>query len=79
MNKLRTRPKSLERPATMDVVRERKRGISKGAYIALGIAALIGLVAWALISLTHQAAGTVVDKSTLVTDVAAARNAPASS
>lgn len=64
------KPKAVERPSAMDVVRDRKRGIPKGAYAALGIAVLIALAIWALQSLTHQQAGTVVDKSTLVTDVA---------
>ncbi len=54
----------------MDVVRERNRGLPKGAFAAIGVVVLIAVVAWALTSLTHQSAGTVVDKSTLVTDVA---------
>jgi HlyD family secretion protein len=54
----------------MDVVRERKRGIPKGAYAVAGAIVLVALAGWALTSLTHQQAGTVVDKSTLVTDVA---------
>jgi len=55
----------------MDLVRERKRGVPKAAYAVAGIAALVALVAWALSSLTHAQTGTLVDKSTLVTDVAA--------
>jgi multidrug efflux pump subunit AcrA (membrane-fusion protein) len=54
----------------MDVVRERKRGIPKYAYTLVGVLVLAGLVAWALTSLTRTHAGTVVDKSTLVTDMA---------
>lgn len=62
--------KALERTNTMDVVRERKRGIPKVAYVAVGAAALIVIVVWALLSLSRQQGGTVVDKSTLVTDIA---------
>jgi HlyD family secretion protein len=54
----------------MDVVRERKRGVPKTAYAVGGVIVLIALLAWALSSLTHGQSGTVVDKSTLVTDVA---------
>jgi multidrug efflux pump subunit AcrA (membrane-fusion protein) len=64
------KPKAVERTNTMDVVRERKRGIPKAAYAIAGVAVLIALAVWALSSLTHQQSGTVVDKSTLVTDVA---------
>jgi HlyD family secretion protein len=64
------KPKAVERPSAMDVVRERRRGVPKAAYAVAGAIALIALVAWALSSLTHQQGGTVVDKSTLVTDVA---------
>jgi multidrug efflux pump subunit AcrA (membrane-fusion protein) len=53
----------------MDVVRERKRGIPKYAYTLAGVLALVALVSWALTSLTGTHGGTVVDKSTLVTDV----------
>jgi HlyD family secretion protein len=60
-----------ERPAqSMDIVRERKSGIPKYAYTVAGIAVLIAVGAWALSSLTHSHAGTVVDKSTMVMDVA---------
>lgn len=53
----------------MDVVRERKRGIPKSAYAIAGVLVLAAMVAWALASLTRSHGGTVVDKSTLVTDV----------
>lgn len=64
------KPKAVDRAPSMDVVRERKRGIPKAAYAVIGVAALAVLAVWALNSLTHQRAGAVVDKSTLVTDVA---------
>lgn len=64
------RPKAVERSNTMDVVRERKGGIPKAAYTVVGVLVLIALVAYALSSLTHQQGGAVVDKSTLVTDMA---------
>jgi HlyD family secretion protein len=53
----------------MDVVRERKRGIPKYAFTIGGVLMLIALVSWALTSLTRTHGGTVVDKSTLVTDI----------
>ena len=59
-----------ERPNTMDVVRERKRGMPRGVYAAAGVLAVIALAVWALSALTHQQSGAIVDKSTLVTDVA---------
>jgi HlyD family secretion protein len=64
------KPKAVERTNTMDVVRERKRAVPKAAFGIIVALALVALVAWALTSLTHQQSGTVVDKSTLVTDVA---------
>jgi HlyD family secretion protein len=64
------KPKAVERTNTMDVVRERKRGIPTSAYIFGGALVLVALVFWALSSLTRQQGGAVVDKSTLVTDVA---------
>jgi HlyD family secretion protein len=64
------KPKAVERANTMDVVRQRKGGIPRALFVVVGIIVLIALAAWALSSLTHQQAGTVVDKSTLVTDVA---------
>ena len=64
------KPKAVERTNTMDVVRQRKRAIPKAAYAVLGVLALIAVAVWALSSLTRQQAGTVVDKSTLVTDEA---------
>jgi HlyD family secretion protein len=64
------KPKAVERPGAMDVVRERRRAVPKGLYAVAAAIALVALAAWALSSLTHQQAGTVVDKSTLVTDVA---------
>ena len=66
------RPKAVrERPATMDVVRARKGAVPKYVYPLLGITVLAALVVWALSSLAHsRGSGTVVDKSTLVTDVA---------
>lgn len=64
------KPKAVERQNTMDLVRDRKRGIPKAAYAVAGVVVLIALLAWALSSLTHQQGGTVVDKSTLVLDVA---------
>jgi multidrug efflux pump subunit AcrA (membrane-fusion protein) len=64
------KPKAVERPSAMDVVRERKRGIPKMVYAAAGIVVLLALVVWAISSLAHQQSVTVVDKSTLVTDVA---------
>jgi HlyD family secretion protein len=54
----------------MDVVRDRKRGVPKAAYAALGVIVLIALAVWGLSSLTHGQSGAVVDKSTLVTDSA---------
>lgn len=64
------KPKAVQRPAqSMDVVRERKRGIPKYAYTLAGILVLVALVASALTSLTRTHGGTVVDKSTLVTDI----------
>ena len=64
------KPKAVERPNTMDVVHERKRGIPKALYAVIGVVVLVVLAAWALSSLARQQGGTVVDKSTLVTDVA---------
>lgn len=70
MNRIRPRAVT-ERPAqNMDVVRERKRGIPKYAYTIVGVAVLVAVAVWALGSLTRTHAGTMVDKSTLVTDVA---------
>lgn len=60
-----------ERTNTMDVVRERKRGIPRALYAGAGVLAAIALAAWALTALTHQQSGAIVDKSTLVMDVAA--------
>lgn len=55
----------------MDVVRERRRGIPKVVYGAGGAIVLAAVAAWALATLSHgSAGGTVVDRSTLVTDVA---------
>jgi HlyD family secretion protein len=62
--------KAVERMSHMDVMRERKRGIPAGAYAAAGVAALIAVTVWALSSLVRPQGGTIVDKSTLVTDVA---------
>lgn len=64
------KPKAVERANTMDLVRERRRGIPKAAYAVAGAVVLVALLAWALNALTHQQGGTVVDKSTLVLDVA---------
>lgn len=54
----------------MDLIRERRRTIPKAAYGVAGIAVLVALVVWALNSLAHQQTGTMVDKSTIVTDTA---------
>lgn len=64
------KPKAVETRSAMDVVRERKHSIPKAAYAVGGVLVLIALAIWALSSLTHQQAGTLVDKSTLVMDVA---------
>jgi HlyD family secretion protein len=61
--------KAVERSSPMDVIRERKRGIPTSAYAVAGVVTLIAIAVWALSSLARQG-GTVVDKSTLVTDVA---------
>ena len=68
----KVRPKAVaEHPVpNMDVVRERKRGIPKYAYTLAGAAVLVAIVVWALSSLTRTHSSTVVDKSTLVLDVA---------
>lgn len=52
------------------MLRERKPTIPKAAYGIAAIAFAAVSVAWALGSLTHGHAGVVVDKSTVVTDVA---------
>jgi HlyD family secretion protein len=62
--------RSVPNPPAMDVVRERRRGIPRGVYAMAGFLLLVALVVWALLSFTHQPAGAVVDKSTIVTDVA---------
>lgn len=69
---MKMRPKAVsERPATMDIVRERKRSVPKQFYTLVGIVALAALVVWAISSLARShGTGTVVDKSTLVTDTA---------
>lgn len=54
----------------MDVLRRPKRMISKSASVVVATAALVVVTIWALNSLAHQQAGEVVDKSTLVMDVA---------
>jgi len=70
MNRIRPRAIDREPPATMDVVRERKRAVPKAAYVVVGVIVLVGVLVWALSSLTHGQTGTVVDKSTLVLDTA---------
>lgn len=54
----------------MDVVRERKRGVPRAFYAVAGVLAAIAVAVWAMISLAHQQSAAVVDKSTLVLDVA---------
>jgi HlyD family secretion protein len=61
--------KPVERTSHMDVMRKRRRAIPAGAYAAVSVVALIAVAVWALSSLTRQQGGTVVDKSTLVTDI----------
>lgn len=62
--------RALPNQSSMDVVRERKPGITRAVYAVAGLLLLVALVVWALISFAHQPAGAVVDKSTLVTDTA---------
>lgn len=62
--------RALPNQSAMDVVRERKRGIPRAVYAVTGVSLLVALVVWALLSLAHQPSGAIVDKSTLVTDVA---------
>lgn len=62
--------RALPNQSAMDVVRERKRGIPRAVYAVTGVSLLVALVGWALLSLAHQPSGAIVDKSTLVTDVA---------
>jgi HlyD family secretion protein len=54
----------------MDVARERPRSIPKMLYAVAAIASLAILSAWAFLSFTRQENAVVVDRSTLVTDVA---------
>jgi multidrug efflux pump subunit AcrA (membrane-fusion protein) len=61
--------KVVESSNTMDVVRERRRRIPRSALIGGGAVVLIVLVAWAIVSMSHSSS-VVVDRSTLVTDVA---------
>ena len=64
-------PRSVERPRTMDVVRERKRRLPRYALPVASLLVLCVMVAYALNSLTHaRAEGPVVDRATIVTDVA---------
>lgn len=62
--------RTAKRMSTMDVVRERKRGIPKAAYLAAGVLVLIAVSVWALESLMRPLGGPVVERATLVTDVA---------
>jgi HlyD family secretion protein len=65
------KPRAVERPRTMDVVRDRKGRLPKYALPIIGIVVLAALVAYALNTLSHsRAGGAIVDRSTLVTDTA---------
>ena len=64
-------PRSVQRPRTMDVVRERKRRLPRYVLPVASLLVLCVMVAYALNSLTHaRAEGPVVDRATIVTDVA---------
>jgi HlyD family secretion protein len=66
-----SKPRAVERPRTMDVVRDRKHRLPKYALPVIGAIVLAALVAYALNTLTHsRAGGAIVDRSTLVTDTA---------
>lgn len=65
----RSRP--VEPVRTMDVVRERKRRMPKYALPLAGVLVLCAVLAYALNTLTHaRGQGAVVDRATIVTDVA---------
>src|ERR1700735_911985 len=53
----------------MDVIRRRPRRMAKWSYIALAALAVLGTSAWGVHGIGNRS-GAVVDKSTLVTDVA---------
>lgn len=54
----------------MDVALERGRRIPRYAYFAVGALVLVVAVIWAMISLGRTQSGAIVDRATLVTDVA---------
>lgn len=62
--------KTVRFPNAMDVVQQKKRTVPRNFYAVFGIAVLIALAAWALSALSHQQSLSVVDKSSLVLDVA---------
>jgi HlyD family secretion protein len=65
------KPRAVERPRTMDVVRDRKGRLPKYALPIAGVIVLAALVVYALNTLSHsRAGGAIVDRSTLVTDAA---------
>jgi len=70
MNSSSTRTFAQDPPRTMDIVREKRRGLPKGVAIGGGVAVLVILAVISLISLTRShGGGAVIDGSTIVRDV----------
>src|SRR5579864_5876839 len=68
----RARPRAIfdRSAATMDLPLTGKPRTARYAYVIAAVGVLIALLGWALSSLTHSQTAAVVDKSTLVMDVA---------
>jgi HlyD family secretion protein len=54
----------------VDIIRQRRRGLPISASVAAGVAVLIAVLLWILSASNSRGGGPLVEKSTLVTDVA---------